>query len=287
MTQSRPLDRSDRRQTFVLLACAAVVAGLTGCVAAQSLTRPRWIANYDKAERRHREVGGEMLMWYKEARPGIPDPLQSAFDTPELRKRIKGYLRCSLVRSYEPDRRYVGQYGVERAPAVIVVHDDGTYHAQSGRMSPEDIIRLLDDAQAPGARPNANPYLHREPHYTWLDSLDKATTTAESEDKEIVVVFHRSLTPDWRRLKKILDERTVFSRFENMIHCRVATLAASADSVQERFGISQMPAIAIVHRDGTFDVLELPTSFEAVVRFADEARNNHDRSPVSSELAGS
>jgi hypothetical protein len=226
-------------------------------------------------------------MWYQEARPGLPDPLQSAFDSPELRKRIKGYLRCSLVRSYEPDRRYVGQYGVERAPAVIVVHDDGTYHAQSGRMTAEDIIRLLDEAQPPGARPVANPHLHREPYYNWLDDFDKATVASDSEDKEIVVVFHRSLTPDWRRLKKILEERTVFSRFENMIHCRVATLAASADSLQERFGISQMPAIAIVHRDGTFDVLELPTSFEAVVRFADEARNDPDRSPVLSESAGS
>lgn len=283
----RPLDHSLRRRTFLLLFCATAVAVLSGCAAAQSLTRPRWIADYDKAERRHREVGCEMLIWYKEARPGMADPLRAAFDAPELRERIKGYLRCSLLRSYEPDRRYVGQYGVERAPAVIVVHEDGTYHAQSGRMSVDDITRLLDHAEPPGARPDSNPYLHREPYYDWLDDFDHATAAAEPENKEVVVVLHRSLTRDWRRLKKILDERTVFSRFADMIHCRVATLAASADSLKERFGISRLPAIVIVHRDGTFDVLELPRSFEAVVRFADEARNNPDQSPVLPEPAGS
>jgi len=276
-----------RRHWSVLrLLCGTAAVVLSGCTAARSLTRPSWIADYDKAERQHRAADGTLLIWYQEARPGYADSLQKAFDTPELRRRLKGYVRCSLLRSYEPDRRYVAQYEVERAPALIVVHADGTYHARSGRMTAEDIARLLEEAQPPGATPRLNPHLHHAPHYDWLDHVDAASAVTERENKAMVVVLYRAWSRDWHRLEQLFERREVYRRFAGMVPCRVSSLSSTMEALLERFGVARLPAIVIVQRDGAHHALELPTSAEAVVRFADRAGGIGGSSPPGTETAG-
>jgi hypothetical protein len=70
----------------------------------------------------------------------------------------------------------------------------------------------------------------------------------------------------------MLERREVYSRMANMIHCRPSTAWSSAGSVASELGIRNLPAVAIVPADGSEpSVLELPTSFEAIARFADQA----------------
>jgi hypothetical protein len=62
-----------------------------------------------------------------------------------------------------------------------------------------------------------------------------------------------------------------------MVHCRVGVGGLSTDAYITRFGALMLPAVVIAHRNGTFDVLEMPMSYEAVVRFADGATGTRVR----------
>ncbi len=254
------------------LALTFALVLVTGCSSTWGRWRPNgWHADYGAAEARMAESGGEMLIFYRAVDQSRPDPTFDALRSAPLKHQTARYVQCSLYRSYEPDRRYAAQYGVERAPALIVVHRDGTYHAQMGPASAEQIADFLADAQPPGATPVPNPHIHRETNYAWHSSLESAEAAARKTGQSILIVFDRWWSGDRRKLDKLLERREVYGRFARMVHCRPGSVLGLGDQSMARFGVVNRPALAVVHPDGSHHVLELPTSYEAIVRFADRA----------------
>ena len=269
-------------------ACASGVLPATGCTAAangsakmisafQDLALPGdptlggWVADYDTAQAQVRETGRELLIFYKDTRLGVDDDTWRSLNSRELKPILRPYVRCKLFRPYEPDRRFVAQYGVERAPALIIVHSDGTYHAQVGSMSTARISEFLAQSAAPGSWPTLNPHIPRRVEYGWHRSFESAQAAAEESHAPILLVYHRWLTRDWARLEKLLSAREVYTRFGDLVHCRLGGFWPWTKACVTQYGALRLPALVVVHRDATVDVLELPTSTEAVVRFADEA----------------
>lgn len=256
-----------------LLALTVALALAAGC--SSTLSRWRfsgWYADYNAAEARMAESGQEMLIFFRAVDQDRPDPTFDALRNDPLKQQTVQYVLCSLYRSYEPDRRYAAQYGVERAPALIVVHRDGTYHARTGDASAAQISEFLDSAQPPGAAPVLNPHIPRETTYVWYSSLEAAEAAAQKTGQSILIVFDRWWSRDRRKVEKLLDHREVYSRFAGMVHCRPGSIWGLNDQSTARFGVENLPALVVVHPDGSYQALELPTSYEAIARFADRAR---------------
>jgi len=262
-----------RAVRLTALTSALILA--TGCSSIWARWRPNgWDTDYDAAEAHARESGRERLIFFRAVDQSLPDPTFDALRSAPLKQQTAQYVLCSLYRSYEPDRRYVAQYGVDRAPALIVVHRDGTYHARTGLTSAAQISEFLAAAQPPGAAPVLNPFIPRETNYTWHSSLESAETAAQKTGQSILIVFDRWWSRDRRKLEKLLERREVYSRFAGMVHCRPGSILGLDKQSMARFGVANLPALAVVHPDGSHQVLELPTSYEAIVRFADRARPN-------------
>lgn len=248
-------------------------------------TRHRWVADYEVAERRSDEVNQEILIFYLDDRLNRDRQIEDALRTQEVKDLADDYIACTLVRSYEPDRRYVAQYGVTNAPALIVVHRDGTYHATSQATTTPGILRFLAEAQAPGQAPSINPYLPRRVEYTWVDSLDVAQQKASESGQPMLVVFYRRASGDWRQLSKLLERREVGRRVSDMVHCRVRLAWPWSKAYITRFGALKLPAVVIAHPDGSFDSIELPTSYEVIVRLADSVNQPTSKSQTAYEAS--
>lgn len=258
----------------------------TGCAA--SLDRwvlGGWVADYQTAEQRVRETGRPLLIRYEERIHQTDKSSEEGSNSSLVKRLTANHVRCRLFRSYEPHRRYVAQFGVDRAPALIVVHRDGTYHSHVGLMSSREAASFLANAQPPGAKPRLDPYIPRKPRYRWHRTIEEAEETALRRQQATLIVFHRTLTSDWPRVRKILDRSEVYARFANLVHCRVGVLNPWSNASITRFGALKLPAIVLLHRDGTFHALELPTSYEAVVLFADAALSS-PLAPKVSRTAG-
>ena len=146
--------------------------------------RPQdWFADYDAAEARVRESGRELLIIYQDNRPGGDRALEHAVKSGAGATLSERHVRCVLSKAYEPDRRYVAQYGIERAPALILIHRDGTYHARSGGMSSADVARFIANATQPGKIPVINHYVPRTPVYGWRDNVDAAMEASKRSGK--------------------------------------------------------------------------------------------------------
>ena len=136
----------------------------TGCSMSQvGLQTQRWLADYDAAESAMGESGRPLLIVFKNNRKGTPDSIGAVLRSERFANLSDRFVRCVLLRSYEPDRRYVAQFGVRRAPALILVHTDGTYHARSGDISAQQVDEFLAEAKPPGAQPQLNALIPREP----------------------------------------------------------------------------------------------------------------------------
>lgn len=240
-----------------------------GCGSWQTLRSGGWSQSYDDAEARVRKTDRELLICYRTGKADGNRGIDKMLNADTLRRRTKAYVRCRLYASHEPDRRYVAQYGVDRAPALIVVHRDGTYHAIGAPSSSTEVVAFLDSAGTNSMEPTANPHIPRAVNYVWRKDYETAVQSARQEGRPVFVVITKALNRPWGSLRDLLERREVYGRVAGMIHCRLSTLFPSGRALVRDLGISQLPALVIVHTDGTSHVLEAPTSYEQVVRFTD------------------
>ncbi len=269
------------------LFCALVLLAGSGCnVSLPRWNTDRWLGDFDTAEERARESGHELLICYADFRRGADPPMTTALASEPLKEMVADKVRCTLSKSYEPDRRYVAQFGVPHAPALILVHRDGTYHAHTGPMTSDRIAEFLTTAQPPGAIPTINRHILRRPRYHWHDSFAAGKAEADRAGQPMLTVYYRTLSRDWQRLEQLLRRHEVYVRLADTVHCRVGLSGLSRDVAITRFGSLRLPALVIVRRNSEYGVLELPTSYEAVVHFADavlrDDRPNHTDSATSS-----
>jgi hypothetical protein len=253
--------------SLALLCCA-------GCLNSLSYWTPSgWLAGYESAEQHASKTGRPLLIYYREVDHEKDREMDDAMDSSLVERLSTNYVRCRLFRSYEPQRRYVAQFGVDRTPALIVVHRDGTYHSHVGLMSSAEVASFLDSARPPGKQPRLDPYLPRKPEYIWQNRIDEAERMAQRVQRPTLIVFHRTLTSDWETVEELLLRKEVYARFAGLVHCRVGVLNPWANAHITRFGALRLPALVLLLTDGTFEVLETPTSYEGVVRFADATLN--------------
>lgn len=242
-----------------------------GCTGVTHWVTRGWVADYQRAERQAAEQDAPILIIYDNDKPGSSTDLRKLVDIESIRSSVDGYVRCSLVKSYEPDRRYVAQFGVQRAPALILVHRDGTYHARVGPCAAADIESFLLQATAPGQQPELNPHLPREAEYQWGSSLADAEQASKKSGQPILAVYHKWFSRDWNKLEKMLARPEVYRRVSEMIHCRIEVRGLFADTCITPFGALNLPAIVVARPDGHYEVLEMPTSFRAIVQLTDRA----------------
>lgn len=276
--------RGARLSLWVLVTVTLMVAAFSGCAKVSRWTVDPLLADYDTVGRRAREEGRPMIVVYRDGRRAIDDPLEKRLRSSRLLRENPKALRCTLYRAYEPDRRYVAQYGVERAPAVILIHPDGTYHATAGNLTIEDLDGFAAAAHPPGMTPTLNPLVPRRVEYEWHGTLAAADRAARTDGKPILVVVTRTMTRDWDTLRPMFHRPEVHRRARDMIHCRIDVWNPFASTWASRWGRLVLPAVVIESADGSHRVIQKPVGYEALVRFLDGAGPPNDA--TSSEASG-
>ena len=231
-----------------------------------------------------------MVVRFVNPRPGRPDPLDQVFENARVSSRLGAYGCCVLYRTYEPDRRYVSQFGVRRAPAVIVVHPDNSYHAKTGIMSADELLAFLDDAESPGAPAIINPHIPREARYQWNDNLDEVFESVRETGRPGLIVYHRGFTGDFRAIREMMSKHEVYTRVSHMVHGHEGGWNRWAKTRETPFGEIALPAIVWLPSDGSHEVLEMPDSSQSIALFIDLCRGNADsvtETPVTEQTASS
>jgi hypothetical protein len=253
-----------------------VTSALSGCGSRLGWPSPRTASDFQRAEELQQRTGKPLLLVYLDSRAARDKAMKDCLKEPEVRARLNDFLECRLA-----------QYDVERAPSLVLVHADGTYQSYTETPTPESVHRFLVESRAPGERPSKNPLIARAPRYAWGNNLEAALRLGAESRREVLLVCHRGATRDWSRLEAMLSQPEVFRRFDGMLHVRITGWGGTPSEAMRRFGVNELPALVILHADGSFDRMELPMSSEAIIRFADSARGQQPSDAVAGALSAS
>lgn len=253
------------RPIAIRIALLAALMLIGGCATSSVWPQPNWHHDYDSARQRARRDQASMLVYYSESRPGRGDPLQDVLRDSQVSGACSRYVRCRLYVSHEPDRRFVGQYGVTRAPAWIVIHADGSYHSRVGAAVPAEIVAFLENANPPGETPGHYAYLPSPAAIVWHTSWPAAKAASEQEQRPILAVYTRILSRDWAKLGPLIDSLEVRRAREPFVHCRMDVADPWSQHADTPFGRIRLPALVVQRWDGTHEVLEQPNSPKAMV----------------------
>ena len=231
-----------------------------------------WVPDYEQAEQLASESGRGTLFLFTQKDLTRDDAVRNLLEDPATRGVAADYIPAILFQRNESDRRFAAQFGITRAPSVILLHPDGTFHATQGSLTPEKLTAFLTASAPPGSAPTVNPHVARRLGYAWIRDWEAAQQASQASGRPIFLVLERWMSRDWDALRPMLERREVYSRTANMVHCRPSTAWSSSTAVASQLGIENLPAIAIVPADGGEpSILELPSSYESIVRFADQA----------------
>jgi hypothetical protein len=263
------------RRLGASLLFAGLMLELVGC----GPTASGWWLSYDEAQRAAQAQNQTLLVFYKNPFDPESGRMESVLELPAIRAQTRGMLRCMLLTEFEPNRRFVAQYRQDRAPALIVIHPDGTYHARGGPLSPEDTAQFLQSAAPPGSRPTLNPALPRTYEYRWINIYEDAVQEARRKNRKLLIVYKWWLSSESNELIRRIDQPEVARHFVDSVHCILDWDFIPNRQHAARYGVEKLPALILVQPDGTYDTLVGLHEISRIVRFAVESRGGQRSAP--------
>ena len=215
----------------------------------------RWEGIYEDAVAKARRQNRELLIVYKWWLSGECTELLTIFQTrPEVARHFTETVNCLLDMDYPPNRVHVRKYGATRVPTVILVHRDGTYHAHSGPMTADQIVRFVTAAKAPGKRPLGEFADRRvvRASYRWYSDLNRAAAHARNRGLNVFVFYHSLYSDQSNRMARLLDRNDVAALFEGTINCRLDFSVPANRQLMARYRVGRAPAFVVVRPDGTY-----------------------------------
>ncbi|MCB9849707.1 MAG: hypothetical protein H6817_03290 [Phycisphaerales bacterium] len=252
-----------------LVVAAFVTVGQTGCA-------PAWKYSYIDAERTAADTASDLLICYRDHLDLGSADLEDALKSAELAPMIKNFVRCSLVSAYAPNRAYMAQFGVTSPPGVVVVHSDGTYHALTENLTPDGIRDFLASAKAPGSKPQRNTSVPRPTDYLLRAEgvYETAVDRAQRLNRNLLIVYKWWLDEDSTKLIARMSRPEVAAQCTNTVNCVLDWDFIPNRGHVAQYGVQEYPAIIIVHRDGTSDVLQGLAPVDRIIGFLDNALGN-------------
>ncbi len=270
-----------RRSARFFLSIPLVLTGLTtafgGC-------GPDWTYTYVKAEKRARAEEKPILVCYRDHLDRESTVLAETLESGAVRPLLDRFVLCSLISAYQPNRRFAAQYGVTSAPALVIVYPDGTYHALADVRDPETIRRFLQESRAPGARPSLDIGVPRPADFLIRAEgiFERAQDKAERLNRPMLIVYKWWLDGASTEMLKRLSRPEVAARCQETINCVLDWDYQTNRRHMARFGVSEYPAVVVVHRDGSYAALRGLKSVDEIVGFLTAALAGPQRVPQSS-----
>ncbi|MCG3137327.1 MAG: hypothetical protein HJJLKODD_01171 [Phycisphaerae bacterium] len=232
------------------------------------------VGRFDEAERLAAQQNKELVILYKswldEASGRMQRDLQY---NSSLQPLLTNRIVCILEQGYEPNQRFVAQFDIASFPTLIVRHTDGTFHAQSGSLSNEQMVAFLSSAQPPGRPIRVNAQIPRNVDYQWQVQYDVALPLARQQNRLMFIFYKAVFNPQSNEvLWNVLNRPEVAEEFEAMVNCRLDWGYAPNRQTMTRFGISDVPGFVILHPDGRFLARQGLVTAEQLISFAKQAK---------------
>ncbi len=263
-----------RKSTIRIAACLVVLLILcsSGCA-------PTWVYSYVEAERQAKPAEKPILIVYRDHLDVKSGKVQDMVESPSLASATSKYVRCSLISAFDPNRRYLAQYGVTSPPALVIVHPDGTFHCLRNEFSTSIIKEFLTTSKAPGERPRVDMQVPRPTDYLVRaeGTFEKALDKARRQNRKLMIVYKWWLNPDSTELISRMSRPEVANRCTETVNCVLDWDYVPNRKHVAQYGVTKFPAIIVVNQDGSYQTHQGLGTVNELVRFLEKALSTRTR----------
>jgi hypothetical protein len=238
----------------------------------------RWFNIYEDALEEAKRQNRRLLIVYKWWLSGDSTELIRRIHKPEVARHFATMIHCMLDWDYIPNRQHMAQFGVDKVPALVIMHQDGTFHAMEGLASINKIVEFAVAARAPGNRPGL-PRTERAASYNWQTDFDRALGIARRQNVNVFVFYHSVFSDTSKQMEDRLMEPAVAALFQNTVNCKLDWSNPQNRALMEPYAVDRVPACLLIRPDGTFHVRIGPQTVEDMASLV-HAAQRPGRSPI-------
>ncbi len=224
-----------------------------------------------------------MLVFYKDPLDVRSRFLRDALESPQVERQTEDMVHCLLVPSYPPNRSFVAQYDVLEAPALIVIHPDGTYHRLKGAHNAEEVATFLASSEPPGRRPEVNPRIPQGNTLDYFNVYERAVEHARRQNRRLFIIHKWWLDPASTELIRRVSKPDVTRYLADAVVCILDWDYVPNRGHLRAYGVTSFPAIVMQERDGRYRALSGVPTVEELIRFIVSSRG--EESAAASEEA--
>ncbi len=211
------------------------------------------VTSFEEAQRRATRLGKAVFVFYGSWESTECGAMKAAIQTGMVQQHLNDKVTCDLDEIWEPNQQFVAQYGVDRFPAVVVIHRDGTYHSHVGKLNAEQLVAFLEQATPPGRSPMANPQIARKVDYHWIGDFERAVAQAKGAQRPLFVFYKSVISPESNdMLFNVLDHPQVAGMFEHTVNAMLDWGHAPNRRFMARYGITNVPGVLVIYPDGRY-----------------------------------
>ncbi|NOX58012.1 MAG: hypothetical protein GXP29_04035 [Planctomycetes bacterium] len=245
---------------------------------------PAWVYTFNEAERIARPKERPILVFYRDHLDVASARIREVLEQPETMALLEGYVACSLISAYDPNRKFVAQYGVTSPPALIVIHPDGTYHALADVSDAVQIRAFLSNAKPPGQKPNVNRAIPRPTDYLIRaeGTFERARERARRQNRKMMILYKWWLDANSNEMITRMSRPEIAAHCTETINCVLDWDYTPNRKHVAQYGVTKFPAIIVVHQNGSFQKREGLGSVRDIVGFLSSAMasNRGQQPPV-------
>jgi len=265
---------SDRSSVaWLLMRWRAPVLLWTAIATLSSGCGPQWVYTFVEAEKLARDKEEPVFVFYRDPFDPKSGQMFETVQSPEATALLQNMVTCTLVTEYNPNRRFMAQYNVIEAPAMTIIHPDGTYHSRSGPAGLAEIREFIQTSKPPGKRPSVDIQVPRPTDYILRAEGDynDALAAAKRQNRKLMIVYKWWLDADSTELIRRMSRPEVAARVGSAVHCVLDSDYVPNRKYVSQYGVARYPAIIVVHQDGTSDKLEGLSTVDQIVGFLSQA----------------
>ena len=242
---------------------------------------PPMIADFDTALRVAAQQDKELFIYYQSWLSPDCGQMQDCVRSPSVQQALSNKIACILDESYEPYQRVVAQYDVDRYPAVILIHRDGTYHRRIGLLNEQQILNFLEISQPPGRPPLINPQIPRQVDLQWQADYEAAFELAREQGRR-VFIFYKSVisVESTDMLFNVFQTPAVAAHFDGTVNCLLDWGYPPNRDLMARYGINDVPAVVMVNPNGTYHAYKGRMTAAQLISFVRRSRTTPGNLPA-------
>lgn len=241
------------------------------------------VAEFETAQRLAAQQNKELFVYYESWLSADCGQMKKTIQSAAAQQWLGDKIVCVLDESYEPNQRFVAQYGVHQFPAVVLIHRDGTYHQRTGLMGADALANFVQASKTSGRRPMINPQIPRSVDYLWQADYERAFQIAEQQNRPVFIFYKSVISADCNEmLLNVFSRPDVAELFNDTVNCLLDWGYPPNRRLMARYGVTNVPGVVIVNPDGTQHARQGRLTAPQIISFVRGAKSSSRPTPSGS-----